>query len=154
MTDYRSIQREKFNLRGASALLVLLAATGCGALLPSGFDARMDRYVGRPEAELIAGLGPPQRSWPLSDGSHVLQFGRDRTEQYGGQLRAPGAADARDATSGLAFGTYDPAGLQGRAASAPTGRIDPTPVCAVDVTVDAKGVVRSWTPRQGDCRAN
>jgi hypothetical protein len=154
MTAYRPIQREKFNLRAASALLLLLALMGCGAPLPAGFDSRMDHYVGRPEAELIAGLGRPQRSWSLSDGSHVLRFGRERTEQYGGQLREPGAADARDATSGLGFGTYDPAGLQRRAASAPAGRIDPTPVCAVDVTVDAKGVVRSWTARQGDCRAN
>lgn len=138
--------------RSVMALMAagLALAAGCAGL--GRFEADMNRYVGRPEAELRRGLGPPQRSWPLADGTHVLQFVRARAVQYSGRLRSLDDKPSIDPTAGLPSGTYDPSGSAFRAASAPAP-IDEASVCAVNFTVDAAGIVKSWSAQQGDCRA-
>jgi hypothetical protein len=132
-----------------AAIVVLSILAGC-AQGPGRLEATLNGYLGRPEAELLRGLGRPERSWPQADGSRVLRFARERTVQYGGQSRPSSDAPPR----ALAFGTYDPAGLAGRAATSAPGHIDDeAAVCAIDFAIDEQGIVRSWTPREGDCRA-
>ncbi len=53
------------------AILGLLA--GCASTSPAEFDRRMTTYIGRPEADLIAGLGVPQRTYD-SDGQRLLHY--------------------------------------------------------------------------------
>ena len=139
--------------RSAIALTTLALNLLAGCAGPGRFEAGMDRYVGKSESELVAGLGRPQRRWPLADGSHVLRFVHQRTVQYSGPLRPIEDKPPVDPTAGLPAGTYDPAGSVFRAASAARAPVDEASVCAVDFTVDRGGTVRGWAAQQGDCRA-
>jgi hypothetical protein len=57
------------------AVLGLLA--GCAGTSPVEFDRRMTTYIGRPEADLIAGLGVPQRTYD-GDGRRLLHYDLSR----------------------------------------------------------------------------
>jgi hypothetical protein len=57
------------------AILGLLA--GCASTSPAEFDRRMTTYIGRPEADLIAGLGVPQRTYD-GDGQRLLHYDLSR----------------------------------------------------------------------------
>ena len=55
----------------AGSVLVLLGACASGD--PAEFDRRLTTYVGRPEADLISGLGVPSRTYD-GDGRRLLQY--------------------------------------------------------------------------------
>lgn len=58
-------------------LLILGLLAGCASASPEEFDRRMAGYVGRPEADLIAGLGVPQRTYD-GDGRRLLHYDLSR----------------------------------------------------------------------------
>ena len=60
--------------RLAAPLLALALLAGCAASPgPEDFDRRMSAYVGRPEADLVAGLGVPSRTYE-AEGRRLLAF--------------------------------------------------------------------------------
>ena len=59
--------------RSISQLVALALLGACASRTPEAFDQRMTPYVGRPEAELVAGLGVPSRSHE-ADGRRLLQW--------------------------------------------------------------------------------
>lgn len=130
------------------AIGAVLAISAC-ASPGTRYQARLDGYVGQPEAKLVAGMGPPQRTQESADGSRVLEYGRERTVPYGGRLRAiPDDGDAKAPPVDYPSGTYNPAGLQ----PAPATSRDAANACGLRFTVDAGGTVRSWSARGEDCR--
>ncbi|MDO9708986.1 hypothetical protein [Paracraurococcus lichenis] len=76
------------------AMLALLGACG-DSRTPQAFDQRMTAYVGRPEAELVAGLGVPSRTYD-ADGRRLLQW----------DFLQPGAGPAVYPSIGLGFGGF------------------------------------------------
>lgn len=76
----------------ASALLLALAA--CSTATPEAFDRRMATYVGRPEAEVVASLGVPNRTYD-GDGRRLLQY----------EFARPSSGPAIFPSIGLGFGS-------------------------------------------------
>ena len=62
----------RFSSLIAAGMLGLLAACA-DSRTPQAFDQRMSGFVGRPEAELVAGLGVPSRTYE-ADGRRLLQW--------------------------------------------------------------------------------
>lgn len=79
--------------RSRLAALALLGA--CASRTPEAFDQRMTTFIGRPEAELVAGLGVPSRSYE-ADGRRLLQW--DFLQQS--------SAPAIYPSIGLGFGSF------------------------------------------------
>ena len=50
------------------AIGAVLAISAC-ASPGTRYQARLDGYVGQPESKLVAGMGPPQHTQKLADGS-------------------------------------------------------------------------------------
>lgn len=63
--------------------LALLALGGCAFQTEAGFDARMSSLVGRPEAELVASLGVPVRTYDVG-AQRFLQYESRRLVTYPG----------------------------------------------------------------------
>jgi hypothetical protein len=76
-----------------AAALAALAA--CSTATPEAFDARMAGFVGRPEAELVAALGVPNRTYD-GDGRRLLQY----------EFLRPSTAPAIYPSIGLGFGNF------------------------------------------------
>ena len=55
------------------ALLPLALTAACSTGSPEEFDRRIATYVGRPEADVVAGLGIPSRAYD-GDGRRLLQY--------------------------------------------------------------------------------
>ena len=130
------------------AVCAVLAIVGC-ASPGSRYQARLDGYVGKPEADLLKDMGPPQRRQSLADGARVLEYSRERVVPYGGRLRAIPDGDTKPAPMvDYPSGTYNPAGLM---PAQPAAR-DVASACALSFKVDADGTVRSWAAQGEDCR--
>ncbi|MBK1660294.1 hypothetical protein [Paracraurococcus ruber] len=74
---------------------LLLALAACASQTPQAFDQRMTGFVGKPEAELVAGLGVPTRSYE-ADGRRLLQW----------DFVQPSSAPAVYPSIGLGFGSF------------------------------------------------
>jgi hypothetical protein len=130
------------------AVCALLAVAGCTSP-GSRHQARLDGYVGKPEAALLQDMGHPQRTQSLADGAHVLEYSRQRVVPYGGRLRAIPDGDTKAAPMvDYPSGTYNPAGLM---PPQPPSR-DTGSACALSFTVDAAGTVLSWAAQGEECR--
>ncbi|TCZ54274.1 hypothetical protein [Roseicella aquatilis] len=77
--------------------LIALALLGACAdtRTPQAFDQRMAGFVGRPEAELVAGLGVPSRTYE-ADGRRLLQW----------DFLQPNPGPALYPSIGLGFGSF------------------------------------------------
>lgn len=61
--------------RFSTPFLLALLIAGCAATSTvEAFDQRMAAYVGRSEAELVGGLGVPNRTYDAPDGRRLLQY--------------------------------------------------------------------------------
>jgi hypothetical protein len=80
----------------APLILALMLLGACAdSRTPQAFDQRMAGFVGRPEAELVAGLGVPGRSYE-ADGRRLLQW----------DFLAPSTSPALYPSIGLGFGSF------------------------------------------------
>jgi hypothetical protein len=130
------------------AVCAVLAIAGC-ASPGSRYQARLDGYVGKPEADLLQDMGAPQRTQSLADGARVLEYSRERVVPYGGHLRTIPDGDTKAAPRvDYPSGTYNPAGLM---PAQPASR-DVGGACALSFKVDAAGTVQSWAAQGEDCR--
>jgi hypothetical protein len=94
-------------IRSISRLAALTLLGACASRTPEAFDQRMTTYVGRPEAELVAGLGVPSRSYE-ADGRRLLQW----------DFLRQSSAPAIYPSIGLGFGSF---GWGGRGVGVGTG---------------------------------
>lgn len=135
-----------------------MATLVAGCATQAKFQTKMDSFVGRPEAVLVGAYGPPQGSYTLNDGSKVLQYSRS------GQMVLPGAQTMQPVTTNTTgnvtlnqgmrqtTGTYNSTSTsyvpqQGPATTVQLG-------CTVNFTIDAAGIVRTWSANGNHCVAN
>jgi hypothetical protein len=104
---------------GFSALLSLLVLGGCTTASPEAFDRRIAALIGQPEAEAVAALGVPQRSYE-GDGRRLLHY--EFAGPAPGPILRPGIGlgfGTGGWGSGWGVGTGIGIGLGGQAAAAP-----------------------------------
>jgi hypothetical protein len=82
-------------IRSISRLAALALLGACASRTPEAFDQRMTSFVGRPETELVAGLGVPSRTYE-ADGRRLLQW--DFLQQNAGPAIYP--------SIGFGFGSF------------------------------------------------
>ena len=75
-------------------VLAAAAATACSNATPEAFDGRVATYVGRPEADVVTGLGVPSRTYE-GDGRRLLQY----------EFARPSSSPVLVPSIGLGFGT-------------------------------------------------
>ena len=102
-----ALTRSMLRIRPIPRLAALALLGACASGTPEAFDQRMTTYVGRSEAELVAGLGVPSRSYE-ADGRRLLQW--DFLRQSPGPAIYP--------SIGLGFGSF---GWGGRGVGVGTG---------------------------------
>jgi hypothetical protein len=81
--------------RSITRLAALALVGACASRTPEAFDQRMTTYIGRPEAELVAGLGVPNRSYD-AEGRRLLQW----------DFVQPSSSPAIYPSIGLGFGSF------------------------------------------------
>jgi type IV pilus biogenesis protein CpaD/CtpE len=113
------------------------AASLVGCATTAKFESILDSYIGDPESALISQWGPPDSSYPLGDGSKVLQY------RQNGSVVLPGYANATTTYVGHQAFTS----VNGMPAMAIAQQ------CTVNWTVDNNGRVRRWNYNGNACKA-
>ena len=128
------------------AVLALLSACAFTAG-PEDFDRRMSTYVGRPEAELVAGLGVPSRAHEV-EGRRLLAY------EFSGAASSPGIVPGL----GLGLGVGSFGGGRGGGVGIGTGLgfglggYGAAPVATCSVTFELReGRVSSFDRRGEGC---
>jgi hypothetical protein len=127
-----------------SRLAALMLLGACASRTPEAFDQRMTTYIGRPEADLVAGLGVPSRSYE-ADGRRLLQW--DFVQQS--------SAPAIYPSIGLGFGSFGWGGRGvgvGTGVGAGLGGASPPRGCSVVFEV-REGTVRGFNRNGPGCVA-
>lgn len=117
--------------------LALLVGVLSACATTEKFEAILNSYTGRPEAELISGWGPPQSSYQLGDGSKVLQYVNSGTAYIPGNQT-------------ITTTTY---GHQSFSTVSGMGPMMIAKQCTVRWTVGANGVVSNWSYEGNACKA-
>ena len=132
----------------ATLTLALGILAGCARATPEAFNVQMASLVGRSEADLVAALGVPERTYE-AEGRRFLQFENRRLVSYpsapfyGPGYGGFGCGGFGGRRFGSAFGGYYGGGF------APT-----VETRACDVTFELRaGRVAGFTARGNDCVA-
>lgn len=136
--------------------LAALVLAGCATA--AKFQAKMDGFVGKPEAAVVGAYGPPHAAYSLQDGSRVIQYTR------GGQMVMPGAVTTRPITTNTTGSLTVNQGLRqstGNYTQQSTTYVQQqaAPIvvsysCTVTFTISPDGLVRAWSARGNDCVAD
>jgi hypothetical protein len=129
----------------AAGMLGLLAACA-DSRTPQAFDQRMSGFVGRSEAELVAGLGVPSRSYE-ADGRRLLQW----------DFLQPSTSPAVYPSIGLGFGSFNFGRSSGSGVGLGTGLgvgpVGGAPLGCSVVFATQGGTVQSFTRNGPGCVA-
>lgn len=136
----------------ATAIVLLV---GCAT--QAKLQAKMDSFLGQPEAVVIGTYGPPQNSYVLNDGSKIIQYTRGRT------IVMPGATTYQPVTTNtygnmtLNQGLRTTTGAYNQTSTTYVQQQGPaTPInlsCTVNFTIDKEGIVRRWNADGNHCVA-
>lgn len=63
--------------------MTLALLTGCATGAPINVQKEINAWVGRDADALVRAWGPPDRSYNFRDGSTVLEYERNRIDNYG-----------------------------------------------------------------------
>jgi hypothetical protein len=139
----QSMPHPKFRRPLATLILALGILTGCARATPEAFNTRMASLVGRSEADLVAALGVPERTYE-AEGRRFLQYEDRRLVSYpGAAFYGPGYGGFGGRRFGSAFNGYYSGGF------APM-----VETRACDVTFELRaGRVAGFTARGNDCVA-
>lgn len=139
-------------LLSATAIALLV---GCAT--QAKFQAKMDGFLGQPEAVVVGTYGPPQNSYVLNDGSKVIQYTRGQT------IVMPGATTYQPVTTNtygnmtLNQGLRTTTGAYNQTSTTYVQQQGPaTPInlsCTVNFTIDKEGIVRRWNADGNHCVA-
>lgn len=142
---------------------ILLVAAACAALAGCAtqekFSAKMNGFVGQPESAVVMAYGVPTGSYPLNDGSKVLQYSRSRN------VVLPGATTYQPVTTntygnvnlnrgiyGSTYGNYSQTSTTMVPQTGPATNIGLS--CTVNFMISSAGVVQSWKAEGNHCVSN
>lgn len=134
-------------------VLALVGLVGCAT--QQKFADRMNGFVGQPEGAIIGALGAPSSVYSYPSGGRTLTFNRSSTIQTGGGTTyQPVVTQNRGTVStygagGYANSTYSGTSTSYQAVQQPTYDIQLS--CQLNVSVDDKGVIRSWQANGNHC---
>ena len=141
-------------MKHRAVLAAIVAMVGACAT-HAKFEAKMNRFIGQPEGQLVGMYGPPQASYQLNDGSRVLQYTR------GGTMVIPGAQTMQPATTNttgnltLNQGMQQTTGVYNSTSTTYVPHQAPgTAVqfsCTVNFTIDQGGIIRQWRASGNHC---
>jgi hypothetical protein len=118
-------------------MLLLTVAALAGCATTAKFEAMLNSFIGDPESMLISQWGPPDSSYPLSDGSKVLQY------RQGGSVVVPGYANATTTFVGhQAFTSVN--GMPSMAIAQQ---------CTVIWTIGSDGRIQRWSYNGNACKS-
>jgi hypothetical protein len=138
------------------AFLALSLLSSCATT--AGYEAMLNTWVGDSEDNLVSKWGPPQSSYPLSNGGRVLQYGRS------GNIVIPGMTTYQPVTtynSGTVSGYNTDGGYvngpyNGTATTYVPQTSEPIVIpqrCTTRFTVNSDGRITTWSWEGNACRA-
>jgi hypothetical protein len=137
--------RRRARLGLPAALAPALLAVACAGGSEAEFDRRAGTYIGRTEADLIAGLGVPSRAYETPDGRRFVQYDTV-SAQPSGPVVVP--------SIGLGFGNFGWGGGWGVGTGLAFGGYAPTPAVTCSLTFELRGGrVQGFDRRGGGCLA-
>lgn len=135
-------------------LICAVAVTACATT--EKFNAKMNGFVGQPDAVVVGMYGPPDSSYTLADGSKVIQYTR------GGTGVLPGATTVEPITTNTrgtmsidlgirapVTGTYSQTSTTYVTQQGPATTVSLS--CTVRFTIDPAGIVRKWAASGNNC---
>ncbi len=135
-------------------LALLAVLSGCATT--EKFNAKMDGFIGQPDAVVVGAYGPPDSSYTLADGSKVIQYTR------GGTAVMPGATALQPITTNTrgtmsldqgirapVTGNYTQTSTTYVTQQSPGMAISLS--CTVRFTLDPAGIVRKWSASGNNC---
>lgn len=134
---------------------VILIFQGCATT--ANYEKILSTWVGSHIDNLISSWGPPQGSFPLSDGGQVIEYENARNVQLGGysytqpQTTYHSGSATAYGTGGSATGTYS--------GTTTTYVQKQTPVtnlnlhCKTRFTINPDGIITNWNWQGNDCKA-
>lgn len=139
----------KSKLGYAALIYTALITSGCSSL-----ETRMDSWLGVHVDELVSSNGPPDSTYPLSSGGHVLQYSRSRQMVMPGityttpQTTYHNGTASAYGTGGYASGSYSGTSTTYVQKSSPATVLDLS--CTTRFTVSKDGYITAWSTR-GSC---
>jgi hypothetical protein len=137
-------------------LIVLLSTIGCATT--ANYEKVLQSWIGAHVDRLVSSWGPPQNSYELSDGGHVIEYINAGTMQLGGFTYTQpqttyhtGQASAYGANGGYAFGSYS--GTSTTYVQKQTPIYNVPVICKTRFTVSSKGIITEWSWQGNNCVA-
>ena len=136
---------------------ILLVVFLAGCATAEKFNTKMNGFVGQPEIAVASIYGPPQSVYSLPDGQRVISYTR------GGQMVLPGVTTTQPVTTNtrgnltLNQGLNQTTGIYSQQSTTYVQQQTPSTTvnlsCTVNFTIDAQGVIRSWSATGNRCVA-
>ena len=134
---------------------ILLAVVLTGCATTEKFNTKMNGFVGNQEIAVISTYGPPQSVYSLSDGQRIISYTR------GGNVVLPGATTIQPVTTNttgnmtLNQGLRQTTGMYSQQSTTYVQQQAPSTTlnlsCTVNFTIDAQGIIRSWSATGNHC---
>lgn len=137
----------------AVVLSVFLAACATTA----NYEKVLSSWVGSNVDNLIMKWGPPANSYPLSNGSRVLEYSNQRNIQMGGYTTTVPQTTYSSGTAnvygsgGSAYGNYSGTSTTYVQKTTPIQNI--AMQCITRFTINAQGMITNWAWQGNDCKA-
>ena len=138
-------------------LAVLLTIFLAGCATAEKFNTKMNGFVGKQEIAVASIYGSPQSVYSLPDGQRVISYIR------GGQMVLPGATTSQPITTKttgnltLNQGLSQTTSIYSQQSTMYIRQQMPSTIlnlsCTVNFTIDALGVIRSWSAAGNHCVA-
>lgn len=146
--------------RLAAGALAALGLSACATA--EKFNARMNGFIGQPQAAVVARYGLPEATMQLPGGETIMQYTR------GGTMVVPGVTTYQPVVSNTTGTITTPRPIGPGVVGQTTSQFDARTVtyqaqqspathlqmwCTVQFTVNAAGIVRSWSAQGNHCVA-
>lgn len=139
---------------GKIVAAIAIFLTACATT--ANYEKILSSWVGKNADNLVSRWGPPESSYPLSDGGRVLQYSNQRNIQIGGYTTTVPQTTYEDGTvnvygnGGSAYGNYSGTSTTYVQKTTPVQNI--AMHCITRFTVNAQGVITRWAWQGNDCK--
>jgi len=135
--------------------LILLLLSGCATT--AKYEKILGSWVGSHVDDLAISWGPPQSSFPLSNGGKVIEYVHSNNARVGGYTYTTPQTTYNSGTasvygsSGSAYGTYSGTSTTYVQKQSPVYNIHM--YCKTRFTIDINGIINKWNWQGNNCRA-